>query len=49
MFKRENLEQNPYLVFKMNQSLEIPITAIYKDKRTTAITTNLALIREVLE
>lgn len=48
MFRRENLEQNPYLVFKMNSSLEIPITAIYKDKRIGAISTNLALIREAL-
>lgn len=48
MFKRENLEANPYLIFKMNANLEIPVTAIYKDKRVSSICTNLAIIREAL-
>ncbi len=48
MFKRENLESNPYLIFKMNANLEIPVTAIYKDKKISAICTNLAIIREVI-
>jgi len=48
MFTREGMETNPYLIFKMNSSLEIPITAIYKDKRVSAICTNLAIIREAL-
>lgn len=48
MFVREHLEANAYLVFKMNSSLEIPITAIYKDKKISSICTNLAIIREAL-
>jgi hypothetical protein len=48
MFNRESLEANPYLIFKMNSSLEIPVTAIYKDKRVSSICTNLAIIREAL-
>jgi uncharacterized protein with HEPN domain len=48
MFLRENLETNPSLVFKMNSSLEIPVTAIYKDKKVSSICTNLAIIREAL-
>jgi hypothetical protein len=48
MFKRENLEANPYLIFKMNANLEIPVTAMYKDKRVSSICTNLAIIREAL-
>jgi len=48
MFTREGMETNPYLIFKMNSSLEIPVTAIYKDKRVSAICTNLAIIREAL-
>jgi hypothetical protein len=48
MFTRENLETYPYIVFKMNSRLEIPITALYKDKRISTISTNLALIREGL-
>ena len=49
MFTREGMETNPYLIFKMNSSLEIPVTAIYKDKRVSAICTNLAIIREVTD
>lgn len=48
MFSRENLEKNPSLIFKMNHSLEIPVIAIYKEKRISSICTNLALIREAL-
>jgi len=48
MFTRENLETNPSLIFKMNSGLEIPVTAIYKDKRISSICTNLAIIREAL-
>jgi uncharacterized protein with HEPN domain len=48
MFTRESLEANPYLIFKMNSSLEIPVTSIYKDKRVSSICTNLAIIREAL-
>lgn len=48
MFTREHLETNPYIVFKMNSSLEIPVTAIYKDKKISSICTNLAIIREAL-
>jgi len=47
MFKRENLETNPYLIFKMNANIEIPVTAIYKEKKISSICTNLAIIREV--
>lgn len=48
MFKRENLETNPYLIFKMNANIEIPVTAIYKEKKISSICTNLAIIREAL-
>lgn len=47
MFIRENLEANPSLVFKMNSNLEIPVTAMYKDRKVGSICTNLAIIREV--
>lgn len=48
IFRRESLEQNLSLVSKMNSSLEIPITMIYRDKKIQSISTNLALIREAL-
>jgi hypothetical protein len=31
----------------MSSSLEIPVTAIYKEPKIETLTTNLALIREV--
>lgn len=48
MFTREKLEANPYLVFKMNSNLEIPVTAMYKDRKVASVCTNLAIIREAL-
>eukprot|EP00331_Platyophrya_macrostoma_P024822 CAMPEP_0176443248 /NCGR_PEP_ID=MMETSP0127-20121128/22311_1 /TAXON_ID=938130 /ORGANISM="Platyophrya macrostoma, Strain WH" /LENGTH=466 /DNA_ID=CAMNT_0017828443 /DNA_START=70 /DNA_END=1470 /DNA_ORIENTATION=+ len=49
IFTKEKLGNYPQLVFKMNESLEIPITALYKEKRVSTITTNLVLIREALK
>jgi hypothetical protein len=48
MFVKENLEHNSYLIFKMNPNLEVPLAAIYKEKRIVSITGNTSLIREAL-
>eukprot|EP00331_Platyophrya_macrostoma_P031951 CAMPEP_0176436386 /NCGR_PEP_ID=MMETSP0127-20121128/17939_1 /TAXON_ID=938130 /ORGANISM="Platyophrya macrostoma, Strain WH" /LENGTH=460 /DNA_ID=CAMNT_0017819699 /DNA_START=74 /DNA_END=1456 /DNA_ORIENTATION=+ len=49
IFTKEKLGSSPQVILKMNENLEIPITALYKEKRVLAITTNLALIREALK
>lgn len=47
MFKRENLQNNAYLIYRMNNNLETPFAVIFNEFKIKSITTDYAFFLNV--